>query len=88
VNVIDYAALGAGDEPQGHVVLDLDGVRCLDQVVLRALLRLSNQVRAGGGEVSLSSLGTNVRRQAQKMRLHRILEVFNTPEEAFRTYSA
>jgi anti-anti-sigma regulatory factor len=71
---------------QGHVILDLGGVGSLDRVGLGTLLRFSTHVRAGGGKVSLSSLSEAVRLQALKMRLHRILDIFNTPAEALRTH--
>jgi hypothetical protein len=82
---------GGGDCPgparaEGHVVLDLGGVGSLDRARLGTLLRFSTRVRAGGGKVSLSSLSEAVRLQALKMRLHRILDIFNTPAEALRTH--
>jgi anti-anti-sigma factor len=102
VSVIDFAAVVA--EParwqdiQGarpgrgrhaeRLVLALDDVRYLDRAALGMLLRLTKRFKAGGGEISLSSLPKSVRLQAQKMRLHHILDIFNTPEEALRTYLA
>jgi anti-anti-sigma regulatory factor len=101
VRVIAFAGFktGRGDEGkangawpgsarvEGHVILDLGGVGSLDRVRLGTLLRFSSHVRAGGGKVSLSSLSEAVRLQALKMRLHRILDIFNTPEEALRTHT-
>jgi anti-anti-sigma regulatory factor len=100
VRVLAFAMLlrARGDAGQGEstwaefaksgerVIVDLGGIACLHWSWLEVLLRFRADVRASGGEVSLSSLSGRARHQAQKMQLHRILEVFNTPEEAARCY--
>jgi anti-anti-sigma factor len=96
VRVIDFASLRTRKhqgrdvkgtwkelaEPRGHVILDLEGVGHLDQTGLSTLLRFSKHVRSSGGVVSLASLGKTVRLQAQMMRLYRMLDIFNSLEEA------
>jgi hypothetical protein len=81
---VNSARPGPGRRAE-RLVLALDGVRRLDRAVLGQLLRLTKRLQAGGGEVSLSSLPKGVRLQAQRMRLHHILDIFNTPEEVLRT---
>ncbi len=76
---------GEPTSPQaGHVILDLKGLKSLDGQRLAALLGYRRQVRASGGEVCLVSLPPRVRLQALKMQLHRLFNIFNTPEEALR----
>jgi hypothetical protein len=49
------------------------------------LLRFIAAVRARGGDVGLVALTGSVRLLAQKMYLHRFVEIFNTVEEACRS---
>jgi hypothetical protein len=76
------------DSTDGPVILDLSGVDSLDPSHLTFLLQWSRGVRTQGGDVSLSSLSKLVRFQAERMSLHRIWDIFNTPEEALRCYAA
>jgi len=72
----------------GTVIVDLNGVAFLDLTCMVALLRFCADVRAGGGEVCLASLSGRARLQAQKMQLHRLVEIFNTVDEALRSLTA
>ena len=67
------------------VIVDLSCVAFLDLPRLMTLLRFIAAVRARGGDVGLVALTGYVRLLAQKMYLHRFVEIFNTVEEAYRS---
>jgi anti-anti-sigma regulatory factor len=67
------------------VIVEMSQVVFLDLPQLVTLLRFIADVRARDGEVGLASLSGPVRLQAQKMHLHRFVEIFNTTDEALRS---
>ena len=98
LRVIDFSMLERGQEQDGGepgpwlelarsgtaVLIDLQAVDALDRARLALLLRFRTLVRAAHGTVSLASLSGKIRRQAHSMQLHRLFEIFNTPDEAER----
>jgi anti-anti-sigma regulatory factor len=63
------------------VIVDCSRVADLDRAGLLALLRFIADLRAAGRDVALLALSGKARLQAQRMQLHRLVEVFNTVEE-------
>jgi ABC-type transporter Mla MlaB component len=90
VRVVPFASVLAGGgpgpaRPGETLVVDLGAVAALDLTGLVALLRFLREARAAGAEVGLAALSGRARLAAQQMQLHRLVEIFNTAEEALRS---
>ncbi len=73
-------------EASARVVLDLSGVRLVDSSGLGFFLSCLRKVNARGGDLKLCCASRNVRAVLELVRLHRILEVHDTPEDAVRAF--
>jgi anti-anti-sigma regulatory factor len=78
---LPFEASASGDV----IIVDLSSVVYLNRARLMTLLRFIAAVRASGANVGLVGLSGRVRLLAQKMYLHRFVEIFNTVEEVFRS---
>jgi anti-sigma B factor antagonist len=74
--------VAAGDK----VILDLGRVEYIDSGGCGAIVILGRQLRSGGGDLKLCSLNPPVRMVLELVRIHHLLDVFNTREEALRAY--
>ncbi|MDD8046715.1 MAG: STAS domain-containing protein [Verrucomicrobiota bacterium] len=80
------SALTPAVEKESQVVLDLDSLQFVDSSGLGAFLSCMRKVHAQGGEVKLAGLSKPVRTLFELVRMHRIVEIFNTPEEAASSF--
>ena len=71
----------------GKVVLDLSSVRFVDSSGLSFFLSCLRRLNAAGGELKLCGAGRQVRAVIELVRMHKILEVHDTPEEAARAFA-
>jgi anti-sigma B factor antagonist len=69
-----------------RLVLDLSQLKFIDSSGLGALLSCLRQLNAIGGELKLYGMIKPVRALFELVRMHRVFEIFNTREEAFRSY--
>lgn len=72
--------------PGARVVLDLSKVRYVDSAACGALLSAYRGLLDVGGELRLCSVARPVRALFELVRLHRVFDVYNTREEAVRSF--
>ena len=73
-------------EPKARMVLDLTQVQFIDSSGCGAILALLRQVTEAGGDLKLSGLTKPVRTLFELVRLHRILDIYDTREQAAKAY--
>ena len=73
-------------EAEGKLVFDMAKVKFIDSSGLGALLSCLRQVNAEGGDLKICGLTKQVRVIFELVRMHRIFEIFNTREEAAKTF--
>ncbi len=65
-----------------RVVFDMGSIEFVDSSGLGALLSIMRQLSSKGGELRICGMRKPVRALFELVRFHRILDVFNTREEA------
>jgi anti-sigma B factor antagonist len=70
------------------VVLDLAKVRFVDSSGLGSFLSCLRNVNGRGGDLKLCQLAEHVRTVIELVRMHRMLDIFDTREEAVRAFGA
>jgi len=80
-------ALAKMIQPGARLVLDMSGIRFVDSSGLGAILSCLRQLHDLGGELKLCSLNKPVRALFELVRMHRVFEIFNSREEALRSYA-
>ena len=73
-------------EANAKVVLDLSRLRFLDSSGLGAFLFCHRQASARGGAVKLCRMSSQVRAVIELVRLHRMLDLLDTREEAVQAF--
>jgi anti-sigma B factor antagonist len=73
-------------ETHAKVVFDLTQVRFVDSSGLGALLSCLRRLNQAGGDLKLCGVTKPVRALLQLVRMHQILDVLNTREEAIRAF--
>ena len=73
-------------EAKGKLVFDMTKVKFVDSSGLGTLLSCLRQVNAEGGDLKICGLTKQVRVIFELVRMHRIFEIFNTREEAAKTF--
>ena len=68
------------------VVFDMSTLRFVDSSGLGALLSCLRQLNSVGGDMNLCGMSKQVRALFELVRMHRIFDIFNTPEEAVRSF--
>jgi len=71
-----------------RLVLDLSKVRFVDSSGLGAMLSCLRQLSARNGDLKLCGMSTQVRALFELVRMHRIFDIYGTPEEAVRAFAA
>ena len=70
------------------VVLDLAAVGFLDSAGIGCIVRLNRRLQDGGGELRLAGPGQAVTIALELVRLHRLLEVYPSVDEAVASFGA
>jgi anti-sigma B factor antagonist len=98
VVVLEVEELDAGNTPgckgaiaplleaNAKVVLDLSRVRFVDSSGLGFFLSCLRKLMARGGDLKLCGMSKQVRAVFELVRIHRILEIHKTREEAIRAF--
>ncbi len=73
-------------EANTKVVLDLSRLRFLDSSGLGSFLSCLRKVMAQGGDLKLCGMSQQVRAVFELVRMHRILEIHNSREEAVEAF--
>jgi anti-sigma B factor antagonist len=79
----DVAAALSG---QSKVIMDLHKVTFLDSSGCGAILSILKQLNAAGGDLKLCAVTKPVRAMFELVRMHRILDICNTREEAVKAF--
>jgi anti-sigma B factor antagonist len=77
---------GAAVESNAKVILDLASVQFIDSSGCGAILALLRQLSTVGGDLKLCSVTKPVRSLFELVRMHRILDIYNTREEAAKSF--
>jgi anti-sigma B factor antagonist len=80
------SAITPAVEKESQVVLDLAALDFVDSSGLGAFLSCMRKVHAQGGEVKLANLSKPVRTLFELVRMHRIVEIFNSTNEAVHSF--
>lgn len=80
------AAVGKMIQPGARLILDMSAIRFVDSSGLGAILSCLRQLNDQGGELKLCALNKPVRALFELVRMHRVFEIYNTREEAIRSY--
>ena len=73
-------------EPKAKVVLDMRHVQFVDSSGIGVIISCLKQLSAEGGDLKLCGVAKPVRGLFELVRLHRLLDIFNTREEAVRAF--
>lgn len=69
-------------EANTHLVLDLSALRFIDSSGLGAMLSCLRQLSAKSGDLKLFGMSQQVRSLFELVRMHKIIDIYNTKEEA------
>jgi anti-sigma B factor antagonist len=82
------AAASSLVRPNVKLVFDMGNLDFVDSTGLGALVSCLRQAHADQGEIKLCRLRKPVRALFELVRMHRVFEIFNSSEEAVRSYSS
>ncbi len=68
------------------LVFDLGRLKFVDSSGLGAFLSCLRKVTARGGDLKLSAMSKHVRSVFELVRMHRIFDIYDTPEAAVRAF--
>jgi anti-anti-sigma factor len=71
-----------------QLVLDFNRVRFIDSSGIGTLLFAQRKLASIGGALGVCNIRENLRDDLQRLQLHRLLDVFDTREEAVEKYAA
>ena len=71
-----------------RVVLDMNIISFVDSSGLGAILSCLRELSSEGGDLKLCRVQKRVRVMFELVRMHRILNILNTPEEAVQAFEA
>jgi anti-sigma B factor antagonist len=75
-------------DANAKVVLDLSRLRFIDSSGMGAFLSCLRKVNAKGGDLKVCRMTNQVRTIIELVRMHRMLEIFRSPEEAVSAFHA
>lgn len=75
-------------KPKNTIVLDMSLVEFVDSAGLAAILSCVRRIADVDGTLQICSPTPTVRRLFELVRFHRVVDIFNDPQEAIRTYRA
>lgn len=73
-------------QASAKIVLDMSHVRFVDSAGLGTILSCLRQLHATGGQLKMCGLLKPVRALFELVRMHRIIEIYNTQEEAVKAF--
>ncbi len=81
-------AVGQAIAGESAVVLEVGKVQFVDSSGLGAMLSLLRELSGRGGDLKLSQVQKRVRAMFELVRMHRILSVYDTTEEAITAFQS
>ncbi|MDA3800199.1 MAG: STAS domain-containing protein [Kiritimatiellae bacterium] len=86
-NIADFKSLVIPElEGEEQVVLDLGKLEFVDSSGLGAFLSCMRKVTGSGGVFKLAALNSTVRSLFELVRMHRVIEIYNTVDEAMASF--
>ena len=79
-NLIDQTQIG-------NVVLDLGKLDFIDSSGLGSFLSILRKLVNNGGDIKLAKLTDPIRMTIELIRMHKIIDVFNTTDQAIRSFN-
>ena len=73
-------------DAQSRLVLDLSRLRFVDSSGLGAFISCLRKLNAAGGDLKLCGMSKPVRAVFELVRMHRVFDIFDTPEDAVRAF--
>lgn len=70
-----------------RVVLDMSGVKFVDSSGLGAMISCLRQLNGQKGDFKLCAMSKTVRALFELMRMHRVFNIYDTREEAVRSFA-
>jgi anti-sigma B factor antagonist len=75
-------------EGNSKIVLDLHSMQFVDSSGLGAILSFLRNVSAKGGDLKLCGMTKQVRTAFELVRMHRIFDIFESRDEAVRSFNS
>jgi anti-sigma B factor antagonist len=75
-------------ETERRVLFDLHRLQFVDSSGLGAILICSRELNVHGGKLVLCAMSKQVRALFELVRMHRVLDIYDTREEALRAFGA
>ncbi len=75
------------DHDINKVVMDLKGIEFIDSSGLGSILSILRLLHRQGGDLKIAGLTKSVRAMFELVCMHKIFEIYNTPEEAVRSFT-
>ena len=73
-------------EESSHVIFNMEKLNFVDSSGLGALLSCLRKINEKNGELKLFGMSKSVRALFELVRMHRIFDIYNTEEEALRSF--
>ena len=73
-------------DPASKVIFDLSKLRFIDSTGLGAIVSFLKQSKTAGGSLKLCGMSPAVRKLFELVRVHKIIDIFNTKEETLRAF--
>ncbi len=74
--------------PKAKLIFDMSQLKFVDSSGLGAILSCLRRLHDIGGELKLCAMTKPVRALFELVRMHRVFEIFNSRDEAIRSYAA
>ncbi|MAG55458.1 MAG: anti-anti-sigma factor [Planctomycetes bacterium] len=74
-------------QPGVRMMLDLGNVTFVDSAGLGAILSCLRRLNAAGGDLKLGNISAPVRSMFEMVRMHRVIDIHATREDALRSFA-
>ena len=78
--------LQAATEGNAEVLLDLSHVEFVDSAGLGAIVATLKNFRSNGSDMKICQIQKSVRTLFELVRMHKLVDIFNTRDEALQSY--
>lgn len=80
--IIDLIA----DNNANHVIMNLQKLNFIDSSGLGSFLSILRQLNSRGGDLKMAGMNKSIRTVFELVCMHKIFEIYNTPEDAVKSY--
>jgi len=87
-NAMDFKAdMGRILDESPRVVFDMSNVKFIDSAGCGALITSLRRLKGSGGTLKLYDVQKQVRSVFELVRMHKVIDIFNTRQEALRSFA-